>query len=257
MGLAGTALATVVAQVAGIGLNVWALLSGQSRIRLSLNDRPDFPLLGRMIKLGAPASLRGSERATSQLALLGIAAPFGDVALAAYAITRRVDMFTNFGSGGLAQATGVMVGQNLGAQQINRVKSAILWGLLYVAMMKGTIISLFWAFPHAPISIFLTDPAVLDFTVTWLRIQLFGAFFQGQMQVLQESYMAAGDTIVPLVVTLIGVWMLEVPIAWYLARNTDLGALSVAVASIPGFGVRALIFAAYYFHPRWLRMKVI
>lgn len=258
MGLAGTALATVLAQTAGIGMNIYALMSGQSRLHLSFTgNRVDFPLIWRQVTIGAPASVRGTKRATSQLALLGIAAPLGDAALAAYALTRRLEMFSNFGGGGIAQASGVMVGQNLGAGSVSRARQAIRWALLYVSIMKSTIIALFWLFPYAPILLFMQDPAVVDLTVHWVRIQLFAALAQGLMQVLQESFMGAGDTLAPMIVTLIGVWVFEVPLAWFLCTQTSLGPFGIAYAAIVGFASRFLIFGAYYFYGRWLHIKVI
>ena len=258
MGLAGSALATVLAQTVGIAMNIYALSSGNSRLTLRIRgERVDPALLWRQVKIGAPASVRGTERATSQLALLGIVAPFGDDALAGYSLTRRLEQFANFGSGGLGPASGVMVGQNLGAGHVNRAKRAIGWALLYVGAMKGTIIALFWLFPYAAILIFTQDAAAVALTVQWMRIQLFAAFFQGQMQVLQESYNGAGDTLAPMVNTLVGVWLIEVPAAWYLCTQTSLGPLGIGYAAILGFGSRAVTLGIYYFYGRWLRIKVI
>ncbi|MBM3947414.1 MAG: hypothetical protein FJ315_08490, partial [SAR202 cluster bacterium] len=104
LGLAGAALANVLAQLAGCALNFHALFTGRSRLHLSLKGyRADLPLIWRMLKLGAPASVGGLERATAQLALLRFVTPFGDVALAAYSITRRSEMFANFGGMGMGQ----------------------------------------------------------------------------------------------------------------------------------------------------------
>lgn len=257
IGLAGSALANVLAQAVGVAMNMYALMGGHGRLKLTLRgNRLDPPLILRQVRIGAPASVRGTERATSQLALLGIVSPFGDVALAGYALTRRLEMFSNFGSGGIAQASGVMVGQNLGAGHAPRARQTVGWALMYVAAMKSTIIGLFWIFPFAAIMVFTKDPAVVDLTMHWVRIQLFGAFFQGLMQVFQESFNGAGDTLTPMVVTLFGVWCIEVPLAWFLCTQTSLGPVGIAYASILGFVSRTLIFMGWYFYGRWLNFKV-
>ena len=258
MGLPGSALATVLAQTAGIVINLVALTGGRSRLHFSLlGDRPDPPLVWRMVKTGTPASIRGLERGMSQLALLGFVAPFGDVALAGYALTRRLEQLTNFGSGGIAQASGVMVGQNLGAGQPDRAKKAIAWALLYVAGMKSFIMAFFWVFAATAIMIFSQDPAVVDLTVTWVRIQLFAALSMGMTIVLQESFNGAGDTLAPMVLTLAGVWLVEVPVAWFLCTQTGLGPLGIGWAAIAGFSARLFFSIPYYFYGRWLRIKVI
>jgi Na+-driven multidrug efflux pump len=214
-------------------------------------------MVGRLLKLAAPASIRGTERASSQLALLWIVSPFGDIPLAAYSLTRRLEQFSSFGSGGIAQAAGVMVGQNLGAKKPERARSALKWALLFVTTMKGSILASLWIFAAGAVMVFTHDADVVDLTVQWMRIQLISALFQGIMMVYQESYHGAGDTLAPLVVTLIGVWAIEVPLAYWLCLHTSLGAIGIAWAAIAGFGSRAVFFAVYYFSGRWLRVKVL
>ncbi|MBF8299526.1 MAG: hypothetical protein HW397_575 [Dehalococcoidia bacterium] len=258
MGLAGSALATVLAQVAGIGMNVFALSTGQSRLSLSLRgNRLDKKLIWQQIKIGTPASIRGSERATSSLVLLAIAAPFGDIALAAYSLTRRIEQLANFGSGGLGQASGVMVGQNLGAGNIARAKEAVRWAVLYAFIMKVIANGLFYIAPFAIVGIFTQNPEALALTVVWMKIQLLVAIVHGMNNTLQESFNGAGDTLAPMINTLLGVWLVEVPVAWFLCTQTSLGPLGIAWGAFAAFSARLLSFIVYYFHGRWLRIKVI
>lgn len=129
-GLMGAALANVVAQGAGAGVNIVALFRGTSRLHLTFRGyHPDFRILGRLLRIGVPASVGGMERGVSQIALLAIVTPFGDIALAGYALTRRVETLANFGAMGVGNATGVMVGQNLGAGRSDRSRQSIGWGL--------------------------------------------------------------------------------------------------------------------------------
>ena len=217
----------------------------------------DFPLIWRQVKIGAPASVRGTERATSQLVLLGLVSPFGDVALATYALYRRLEMFSNFANQGISQSTGTMVGQNLGAGKPDRAKQVVWWSCGYNATMNLMIRGLFWIFPVGIIMIFTKNADVVALTVQWVRIQLIAAFFQGLMQIFQEAFNGAGDTLAPMINTVVGVWAAEVPAAFYLCTQTFLGPLGIAVAAILGFSSRAFAFLLYYFYGRWLRVKVI
>ena len=183
-------------------------------------------------------------------------APFGDVALAAYALYRRLEMFSNFANQGISQATGVMVGQNLGAEKPSRAKQVVWWSCGYVATMNLMVRGVFWVFPVGIIMLFTQNADVVALTAQWVRIQLIAAFFQGLMQIFQESFNSAGDTLAPMVVTLFGVWCIEVPSAFFLCAHTGLGPLGIAVAAILGFSSRTFIFLGYYFYGRWLRIKV-
>ena len=257
MGLPGSSLANVLAQGVGFGMNLWGLSSGQSRLHLGIRgNRVDFPLIGRMLKIAGPASIRGTERASSQIALLGVAAPFGDVALAAYSLAKRVENFTSFGSMGIGQAAGVMVGQNLGANQPDRAKKAIWWACAFSFGMNFIIRGLFLAFPLGIVMVFTTDMDVVDLTVQWVRLQLIGSVFMGLQNIFQSSFNGAGDTLAPMIVTLVGVWFIEVPASIYLS-HTALGPLGLGVGNILGMSSRLVFYLPYYFTGRWLRVKVI
>ena len=257
MGLAGAALANVLAQLAGCALNFSALFGGNSRLHLSLRGyRADLPLIWRLLKLGAPASVGGLERATAQLALLRFVTPFGDVALAAYSITRRSEMFVNFGGMGMGQGAGILAGQNLGAGKPERAREALKWAQVYMFLLNGVVGALIFALPVLFVSLFTSNPEVVDLTSTWLRIQVFAAVFMVQAMVFQQAYNVAGDTMAPMVVTLLAVWGVEIPLAWFLAHS-HFGVLGIAYASIAGFAARWLFYFPYFFWGRWMKVKVL
>ena len=257
-GLAGAAVANVLAHSLGFGLNLHALFRGNSVLHLSLRDyRLDYRLYGRMIRIGIPASITATERSASQMVLLALVMPFGDVAVAAYALTRRVEMFTNFGSMGLGRATGIMVGQNLGADRVDRAKQSIGWGLLFSTTMKVAIVVPLVLFPAGFVSFFTTEPAVVELTSTWLRIMAIGLALMGAQNVFQQSFNIAGDTLAPMVVSLIALWGMEVPLAWLFAHGLGIGPLGIAYAQVVGFAGRVVFFVPYFFWGRWTRIKVI
>lgn len=257
-GLPGAARANVIAQLLGCVINFRTLLKGHSRLHLTLRGyRVDYGLLWRLLKLGAPASVAGLERATAQLVLLGLVVPFGDVALAAYSLTRRMEMFSNFGSMGLGQAAGILVGQNLGAGDPHRAKASIGWALVYVGIMKSVIGTLIFLFPVALVTIFTPQEDVVQLTSIWLRIQVLAAVFMGMSMVFQQSFNTAGDTVAPLVVTLVGVWGVELPLAWLLSHGAGVGPLGVGYAAIAGMAARLVCYVPYFYWGRWLRVKVI
>ncbi|MSP78283.1 MAG: MATE family efflux transporter [Dehalococcoidia bacterium] len=257
MGLAGVAVANVLAQLGGMAINFYVLLNGSSRLHVTMRGyRMDFPLMWRMIKIGVPASVTNAERAISQLVLLGFAAPFGDIALAAFAMTRRMEMLLNFGGMGTGQATGVMVGQNLGAGKPERAKQAVLWGLVYCQVVPAAVRVVTFIAPALLITIFTREPEVVTLGAQLLRLQVIAAFFMVSSMVFQQSFNTAGDTLPPMIVTLIAVWAIEIPLAWFLT-HTSVGLLGVGYAAIAGMAFRNVCYVPYYFTGRWLRVKVI
>lgn len=258
MGVAGAAAANGAAQIVGVVWNLRVLASGTSRLRLSLRGyRLDFALMGRIVRIGGPATATQMERGLSEMALIRIVSPFGDLALAAYALTRRLERLTNIGSQGMGRASGVLVGQNLGAGHPERARSTVKWAVGYVMAIRGLAGALLIAFPAFFIGLFSGDPAFIAAAVIWLRIQAVAGVFLGGGQVFQQSFNVAGDTVAPMLVTFLSMWLLEIPLAFALSRWTPLAELGVAVAVAAAMFARFALYGGYYFTDRWLRARVL
>ena len=109
--LAGAGAANLIAQTIGVAMNMSALIRGTSRLRLSFKGYyVDYPMIWQILKIGIPASVTGAQRAVSQLIVVFIVAPFGDGALAAFALSRRAENTVNHASRGLGRAAGALAG---------------------------------------------------------------------------------------------------------------------------------------------------
>ena len=257
-GLAGAALANVFAQTVGATVNLFFLFSGRTRVRLTLRGfRLDRTILWRLVKIGAPASGTGMERALAQLVLLKIVSPFGDVAVAGYGMTRRLEMFANFGGQGVGQASGIMVGQNLGAGKPERARRSVGWGLVFVVALKMMVAIPLVFFSAYVVMIFTREPEVVALTSGWLQILALAAIFMGVGVVFQQSFNVAGDTVTVMLVTLLVVVAVEIPAAWLLSYPAGVGPVGIAWGNAIGMGVRALIFVPIFFRGRWLTRRVI
>ncbi len=254
-GLVGTAVANTLAQSVAVVMNFRALFRGTSRLHLSLEGyRPDFPLLWTLTKTGAPASITAAERALAQLVLVGLVAPYGASTLAAFSLTRRIEMLSHVGAGGIGQSTGVIVGQNLGAGKPERARKAVYWGLIYVNISTFVACALMIAFPRPFLAFFNADPELLDIAVKWLQIQVIGYLVMASGMVFMQSYNTAGDTLVPMVVTLISIWGVQQPLA-VLLPDLGFGQYGIAWAVVVALAVRLLIYVPYFFTDRWARVR--
>ncbi len=274
MGLAGAAVGNAIAQLAGVGMNFRALFTGTSRLHLTVHGyRTDWRLLRRMVGIGAPASVTGMERALAQLILVGLVTPFGDTALAAYSLSSRVQMIANMGSMGVGQASGIMVGQNLGANEPQRAKTAVKWALGYVLLANAIVLGIIVAFPTLFLSIFSRDAELVVTAKNWLYIQAIGFLVMGAGMVFMQSFNTAGDTMVPMLVTLVSIWGVQQPLAimlsgaatnwsifgWAVPVPTllNLGEYGIAWAIVLAMGVRLLIYFPYFIWGPWTKKQVL
>jgi putative MATE family efflux protein len=271
MGLAGTGFAFMIAQVPGTVLNLRALFTGTSRLHLRLADfRFDGQTIWRQVRLGAPASVTSMERSLAQLLVVGIVAPFGDLALAAFSLTQRLNNMVNLGQTGLGQATGVIVGQSLGAGKPARASETVRWALLLTLTLSLVLSTLMIAFPEGFLWVFTRDEELLSLSAGWLRIMAIGFLVGGLSTVLVQALNTAGDTLVPMIVTLATIWLVQQPAAlvlsgqdWHLlgiglhfGGVASLGSYGVAWAIVLAQGVRLFVYVPYWLSGRWMTRSV-
>lgn len=256
MGLAGAAMATVVGHILSFAYLLRVLTRGDSRLHLDLkNYHHDWALQKQMIKVGWPASLNRLER-TFAVFLFGVfVAPFGDVAYAAFTVTRRMEMFAHMGAMGVGSAAGTIVGQSLGAGKPDRAKEAFVWACLFGGAINGAMALLMALFPDVFLSLFAREPEFLEEARGWLYIMLIGYVALGVSGVMVTAFQQAGAPMLVMLVNLGTMW-LTVPLAFVLTRFTGLAELGVAWAMCATLLIRPIGYFPFYLSGQWLRARV-
>jgi len=163
MGIQGAAVATVLSQSVAVSFQLWYFLSRRSYLRLALSSlRPSRAIITQIVKIGTPSILTLALNSLAMALINNAASPFGDYAVAAMGIVKRVmslGMFTIFGYG---QGFQPMAGFNYGAGNFTRLKEAISFSLKITSSFTLGAAVLFFIFSEAIISWFSTDPLVLQ-----------------------------------------------------------------------------------------------
>ncbi len=257
MGVSGAALTNVISQSLGVSLGLWVLFTGRSRLRLSLrNFRLDPHTIWRIVRIGLPATITGVERTFANVVLVKFIVPFGTAAVAAHAVCERVTNFLHMPAVGFGRGAGVLAGQNLGANQPQRAERSA-WmavGLCTGVMVIGSVV--IWFLAEDIVGIFNTEAEVLKITSAFLRIAIGSFLVFGIVMVLSESINGVGDTMVPMVVTLLTMWGMQVPLAYFLPKITPLGVYGVRWAIVTAVVMRAGIYTTYFRLGRWKRKRV-
>ncbi|MBI4283751.1 MAG: MATE family efflux transporter [Chloroflexi bacterium] len=257
LGVSGAALTNVISQGTAGGLGIWMLCSGRSRLWLTMRHfRFDWNVIWRIVRISIPATLNGTERNVGNLLVTWFVVPFGTLAVAAHSLLDRLDRFIHMPAQGLGQGAGVLAGQNLGAGQPQRAdRTAWLSVNLFTGMMVIVSIALwFWAEPL--IRLFNTEPGLVEIASTFLRIQIISYLVFGYAQVLQQCLNGVGDTLMPLLITLVTMWLVQMPLAYFLPRVAGLGVLGVRWGMVVAIVVRAALYAAYFKTGRWQRKRI-
>jgi putative MATE family efflux protein len=257
LGVTGAALSNVISQLIGGTLAMWFLFSGRTRIRLTLKGfKIDRAIVWRTLKIGFPASITAVERSFSDLVLVRFIIPFGTVAVAAHAVSQRIDQFVQMPCGALGQSSGVLAGQNLGAKQPERASRTgwIAAGLSAAFTILCSIA--IWFFAENMLSIFTTQGDVVGMASTFLRIQIAGYIFWGAVIALSMCLNGAGDTFITMITNLTVMWGFAITLAFILSRFTPLGVNGIRWAMVAGIMVRMAIYGFYFKSGRWQRRRV-
>jgi len=254
-GVNGAAAATVTARGLGMLTGIYLLFKGKSGIYLHLQKvRIDLGMMWRIIRIGLFASLQASLRNISQIVVARIVASFGTYAIAAYGIGMRVRMVVMMPGFGLAAATAVLVGQNLGAKNPQRAeKSGLISSLLYSLFMVFTG-SLFHIFAQPIISAFNPQPDVVRIGVNYLHVLTLSFVFLGIAIVLSRAMNGAGDTISPMVITGFTLLILRIPLCLFLSRI--LGTTGIWVGLAISDLANGLLTLFWFIEGRWKKRKI-
>ncbi|AIU69906.1 multidrug transporter MatE [Thermococcus eurythermalis] len=246
LGVAGAALATVIANVVGAAIGLYLLFTDRVGISLSIESlKPDFEFYGKLFRVGLPSSIGQSANSFGFVILTRIIFGFGDVTYAAYTITTRLVNFLTGISRGISMAMGTMIAQNVGAGKFERAKKIAERTMLVnfaIASLAVLIIGIF----RVPIfRVFLDDPKVIAESKIVLEYFLISVpFFNGIFIVVNRTFSSAGHTKKSMLLGILRLWGLRIPLSYafgYIRGITILG-ISIPLAELFGYTSKGVFF---------------
>jgi len=196
------------------------------------------------------------ERTFTNLALMWIIVPFGTIAVAAHTVHQRIEAILVMPNLAIGMAAGILAGQNLGAGQPERATRTG-WqaeGITETIMLIGSVAILLWA--ESMIRVFSSEAGVMEIGSDFLRISIAGFLTLGLVLALMQCITGVGDTIPPLLISLIGMWVVQLPLAFFLSKFTGIGVYGVRWSIVIGITTRAIAYTVYFLLGRWKRKKI-
>jgi putative MATE family efflux protein len=257
LGVTGAALATFSGRSIGVLYQFYRLGKGTEHLRILRHHvRIQGAVLWRLIRVSFIGILQFLISQASWIGLVRIVSLFGAEALAAYTIAIRVVIFAILPSWGLSNAAATLVGQNLGARHPDRARSAVWRTGLWNMLLLGSVGVIFIVFAPGIIHLFTKDPAVTTIAIHSLRIFSCGNAAYAYAMVMLQAFNGAGDTLTPMYVNLFGFWILEIPLAWWLAMHTLVRINGVFVSVVIAQSVIVLISLVLFRQGRWARQRI-
>jgi putative MATE family efflux protein len=254
-GVAGAAWATVISQAGAFFTGVIYLNRTHEVVKLnSLKLVFDRAIFKKSMMIGLPTGLQQTFVSLGMLAIMRIVNDFGTNVIAAYSVAGRLDSLAGMPAMNFGAALSTFVGQNLGANKPERVKQ----GLTATFRMSGAL-ALFTSlvvivFRRSLMGLFTSDAAVIDIGSEYLVIVSSFYLFFSTMFVIGGVMRGAGDTIVPMFITLFSLWAIRIPAAWIMSRYFGVDGIwwSIPVAWFIGM----ILSYLYYLKGNW-KSKVV
>lgn len=231
-GLTGAAIATTIGRSLGVAYQIYNLSTGKGMLKVKLSDMlPDITQIIALIKIAAPAVLQFMIASCSWIFLAQmVATTGGDHGSAGYQIALRLMMFFMLPAWGLSNAASTLVGQNLGANLVQRAEQSVKQTAIFSVVFMAVVMLTTFIFGRALISFFTNDPLVQEIAVQATYIMSSGYIFYGIGMVLVNAFNGAGDTGTPTWINFFGFWLFQIPLAYLLAKVFQMGPTGVFIA---------------------------
>ena len=223
-GVMGAAIATLVTQALAALIGMVILLRGRHGIKLSWRGLvPDPPYIKRAFFLGFPGSVELSTRGLGLVVMSFLVASFGTLTTAAYGVGSTVLQVVMIPAMGLSMAVSTLVGQNIGAGNIQRASRIALLGTALgfgVLTLVGTV-----AFLLAPYIVAFFVPRDADVIAEgsrFVRIMCLAWGGMGIQLCVVAAFRASGNMLMAMVIALVSQWMIQFPLAYVLSKHSVL-----------------------------------
>jgi putative MATE family efflux protein len=254
-GVAGAAWATVISQAGAFFTGIIYLNRTHEVVKLnSLKLVFDRAIFKKSMMIGLPTGLQQTFVSLGMLAIMRIVNDFGTNVIAAYSVAGRLDSLAGLPGMNFGAALSTFVGQNLGANKPHRVKQGLRATLRMSGALALTTSLAVIIFRRSLMGLFTSDAAVIDIGAEYLMIVSSFYIFFSTMFVIGGVMRGAGDTIVPMFITLFSLWAIRIPAAWIMSRYWGVDGIwwSIPVAWFIGMVLSYL----YYLKGNW-KSKVV
>jgi len=257
MGIAGAAIATIFARFVAAVIGVYVLFFTSAGPDVSLPQFvPDVSMISRIVRVGTPSAAEQSTSALAMITLTAMVASFPPAVVGAFGLGNRLISLVFLPAMGLGRATNTMVGQNLGAANLDRAEDAVWLAAKFAAGVLFVIAVLAAIFPRPVVAVFLSPgaenaAAIIDYGSTYVRIRAVEFVFIGILQVLLGAFRGAGNTKTAMVISMVTLWLGRVPTVYLFAFVLGWGATGIWVGMALGNITGAIVAAAWFTRGTW------
>ena len=211
MSVNGVATATVLANVVSAGILYIKLVKSDKYIKVEFKKlRIDGKVFAKIMQIGLPAGIQSAVFAVANIVIQGAINSLGTTVIAASSAAFNIEIIAYNVMNSFSQACTTFVGQNFGANKIDRCKKTLFLCLIEDAIASGTAIFIVLITGKFLLSIFNNNPEVIEIGYTRLVIIFIAYIFSMLYEVMSGYLRGFGLSLVPAILTTVGVCVLRI-----------------------------------------------
>ena len=211
MSVNGVATATVLANVVSAGILYIKLVKSDKYIKVEFKKlRIDGKVFAKIMQIGLPAGIQSAVFAVANIVIQGAINSLGTVVIAASSAAFNIEIIAYNVMNSFSQACTTFVGQNFGANKIDRCKKTLFLCLIEDAIASGTAILIVLITGKFLLSIFNNNAEVIEIGYSRLVIIFIAYIFSMLYEVMSGYLRGFGFSLVPAILTTVGVCVLRI-----------------------------------------------
>ena len=258
MGVAGVALATVIAQAVSAVLCVRKLMKMKDLFDFKLKYfKLDKEIAWNVIRLGLPSGITQAIMSMAMILVQALTNSFGEQFIAANVIIMRVDGFAILPNFSFGTAMTTYAGQNVGAGQYDRVSKGAKQGTVMAIGTSVMITGAILLFGKYLMGIFTDTTSLVELSMNMMRILAAGYIAVAVTQSLSGVMRGAGDTMTPMWISIVQTIIIRVPLAYGLVYLTKSDAYPngrlecLFISLLVSWVLGAILTAIFYRRGKW------
>ena len=256
MGVVGVALATIIAQAVSWVFSLFYVNRNYPEIAIRpFSFRFDRQLFIQVMKIGVPSGMQMAMSSIGVMCVMSKANSFGKEFTAGYNVGGKIDAVTFLFIQSVSSAATAYVGQNIGAQRLDRVRKGVNAAVLLAIGWCFLTMALIIPFRTQLVGFFSPEPEVIYAGSCYLEAIMLGYPLFAGMFVLNAALRGTGDGVFPMVTTIIAMIVLRIPCVYWMAGQFGSGAMFWGF--IPGWVVGCIMALWEYLSGRWKRYAVL
>ncbi|PEA54768.1 MATE family efflux transporter [Bacillus pseudomycoides] len=259
LGITGSALSTLIAQFISFTTLLVYLYRKEYFLLITVKElyllRIDWSIMRILVKKGIPMGFSMVVATSSIVGLFSIINTFGSEATAAFGAASQISNYVQMPSVAIGGAVTSMAAQNIGAGNWDRVRRITWAGIGFSILLSAILVGLLHLFNRQVLSLFLPNTGnalhigmVINDSTLWSFI-IFGIMF-----VISGVVRANGAVIIPLLITFFALWIIRVPLSYYLGISYGLDTLWLSYPI--SFTIALVLIIPYYMFGKWKDAKM-